>query len=119
MAGGLGVEEAATVVVAADADNDNLLARGEFLRLACDVAEVDDGDKVGKRWCLRVSFGMCADDAATEEEVDGGARKRDITLASAREREGRGRCSPAPPWMEPRPGPATPCWGSWIEGQSR
>jgi hypothetical protein len=74
------MEEAATVVVAADADND---------------------------------------DAATEEEVDGGARKRDITLASAREREGRERCSPAPPWMEPRPGPATPCWGSWIEGQSR
>jgi hypothetical protein len=87
MAAGLGMEEAATVVAAADADDDDLLARGEFLRLTYEAAEAHGGDKVGKRWCLRVSFGICTDGAATEEEVDGGARKRDITQASARERK--------------------------------
>jgi hypothetical protein len=52
----------------------HLMARDEFLTLACEAAEADGGDKVGKRWCHRVPFEMYADDAATKE-IDGGGHE--------------------------------------------
>jgi hypothetical protein len=61
----------------------------EFFRLACVAAEADSGDKVGKRWCLRVPFGMYADDAVTKEEVDGGARERHHTDSIYKEERNR------------------------------
>jgi hypothetical protein len=82
----------------------HLLARDEFLTLACEAAEADGGDKVDKWWCHRVPFGMYADDAAAEEEIDGGARERYITRASAR--EGRKRDAPCAAMDGDAPGDA-------------
>jgi len=72
MAASLGEEEAAAAVAAADADGDGLLDRGEFLRLAREAAEAAAADAEGRRRCLRVAFGMYADDAPSEAAGGGG-----------------------------------------------
>ncbi|KAG2572245.1 probable calcium-binding protein CML25/26 [Panicum virgatum] len=72
MAASLGEEEAAAAVAAADADGDGLLDRGEFLRLAREAAEAAAADAEGRRRCLRVAFGMYADDAPSEAGGGGG-----------------------------------------------
>jgi calcium-binding protein CML len=71
-AAALDEEEAAAVVAAADADGDGLLCRDEFLGLAREAAaaadqQADDDADGSRRRCLRVAFGMFADDGATAE----------------------------------------------------
>lgn len=54
----------------ADTDGDGLLDHGEFLRLAREATEAVDAD--GRRRCLRVVFGMNADNAL--EAAGGGGQ---------------------------------------------
>lgn len=84
-AAALDEEEAAAVLAAADADGDGLLDRDEFLVLAREAAadQADDADV--RRRCLRVAFGMYADDDATAGE----GRERCITPASLQRMLGR------------------------------